>query len=132
MKEIRRTVSQSVIAAVLLAGCNLSKSPLEGVVHPIPVYEPSSVIGMEPGDDADDWGDERTRGITWTLTTDDGMEKVVSFYKSELPQARQTEEDGSLTFEYLPDGAVKGELITIEIRPGEIKITEIVPESKRP
>jgi hypothetical protein len=56
----------------------------------------------------------------------------VSFYKSELPQARQTEEDGSLTFEYLPDGAVKGELITIEIRPGEIKITEIVPESKRP
>ena len=121
-----------VTLGMLLAGCGSRDSPLEGSVHSIPIYPASTVVSTDRRDDADKWGDKRTSAMEWTLKTGDDQEKVANFYKSELSQAQWTENDGVLRLQYLPEGAVKGELITIEIRPGEIKITEVVPEEKRP
>ena len=121
-----------VSLGMLLAGCGHRNSPLEKAVHRIPVYPASQVVNSDRWAEQDDRGDNRRSAMSWTLKTDDDQEKVANFYKSELPQAQSTENDGVLTLQYLPERAVEGELITIEIRPGEIKITEVVPEEKRP
>lgn len=132
--EMRRTTFFLLLTTALVGvgGCGMGNSPLKGAVHSIPIYTPSELIKSEPDALVDDWGENRRTAITWTLKTDDDREKVESFYKSQLPQAKPTLGDGVLTLEYLPERAVEGELIRIEIRDGEFTITEIVPEEKRP
>lgn len=67
--------------------------------------------------------DSYTQGQTWYFDVKDSKEKVLAFYEQQFPGAeRTTNDDGSIKFRIVPEGAEKNEYVYATVGDGKIWI----------
>jgi hypothetical protein len=119
-----------VAAAVAAAGCAAKPSHdlLPGAVYAasvVKVYRNAELTHVLGNESWGDGHDSYTQGQTWYFSTEDGQAKVLAFYEKLLPGAeRTTNDDGSVTFRIVPEGAEKNEDVQVTVADGEIRIGE--------
>jgi hypothetical protein len=108
--------------------------PLAGAVYSeqIPVY-PDAALQASTGGlySASLFGPPSVDSRCWWFYIQDPANRVVDFYRDQLPGARITTDGGETVFHIVPQGARPGESVTIRVRPGEVRITETVRPGRR-
>ena len=127
----RSKIGFAALALVLAAaGCagKSSKELLPGAVYAanvVKVYQNAELRDMMGSDSYGDTPDSHVKGQAWFLKVKDPKEKVLAFYEQQFPGAeRTTEDDGSVTFRIVPEGAEKYEYVYVTVREGELQIGE--------
>ena len=128
----RRTaavVAAAALAAAALGGAAQSnRDQLPGAVYAagaVKVYRNAVLTTLMGNETWGDGPDSYTQGQTWSFHVDDSMEQVLKFYEKELPGAeRTTNDDGSVSFKVVPQGAEKNEFVTVTVDDGVIRIGE--------
>jgi hypothetical protein len=116
--------------AILALGCSSKSNQglLPGAVYAasaVQVYRNAELTNVMGSDQYGDEPDSHIQGQTWFLKVKDPKEKVLAFYAQQFPNAeRTTNEDGSVTFRILPQGAEPGEDVHVTVADGEIRIGE--------
>jgi hypothetical protein len=122
-------VAAAALAAAAL-GCaaksNLDQLPgavyAAGAVH---VYHNAVLTNLMGNETWGDGPDSYMQGQTWFFNVSDSKQKVLQFYEKELPGAeRTTNDDGSISFKVVPQGAEQNEYVTVTVDEGEIRIGE--------
>ena len=124
----------AVVAAAALAaaafGCAVKSNldQLPGAVyaaHAVHVYRSAVLTNLMGNETWGDGPDSYMQGQTWYFSVSDSKEKVLKFYERELAGAeRTTNDDGSISFKVIPEGAEKNEYVTVTVDDSEIRIGE--------
>jgi hypothetical protein len=124
-------VLASRVKEVVQDGLGPAKNPLKGAVYAseIPIYPGARFTDIMGGNYYEESGGPVTfTSQSWFFDLTDPVEKVIQFYQAKLPPGHHEVEgeEGSVTFEWTPPGAVDGEDVTVVIRPGQLQIGETV------
>ena len=128
-RRIAAVVAAAALAAFAL-GCaaKAEQDQLPGAVYAasaVHVYRHAVLVNLMGNESWGDGSDSYTQGQTWTFQVGDPKEKVLAFYEKQLPGAeRVTNDDGSVTFRIVPQGAEKNEYVSVTVDEGEIRIGE--------
>jgi hypothetical protein len=121
----------------LQVGCGGTRvSPLPGAVYAkvVPAYPEAKYIGSVGGASSASLGAPASaHSQSWFFKTTDPADKIVSFYKKKLRDAKIDEDGvGETSFTLIPPGAEKGEYVQVIVRKGgDIQIREsLKPEKK--
>jgi hypothetical protein len=115
-------------AGAALGGCAKSnKDLLPGAVYAqmVPVYK-NAALKDQMGSES--WGDEPdsyTKGQAWFFETKETQATLIAFYEKEFPNAQKTvNDDGSVTFRIIPEGAERFEDVNVTLRDHQVLIAE--------
>lgn len=113
------------------AGLGPRNSPLKDAVYaaPIPIYDGAKLRDVAGGNYYDDIGGPVTfTSKSWFFEIKDPVEKVAAWYRANLPEGTHPSEaeQGAVSFEWIPPGALEGELVSVTVREGELQIGETV------
>jgi len=128
-RPITAVVAAAALAAFAL-GCaaKSEEDQLPGAVYAasaVHVYRHAVLTNLMGNESWGDGADSYTQGQTWTFHVEDSREKVLAFYEKQLPGAeRVTNDDGSVTFRIVPQGAEKNEYVSVTVDEGVIRIGE--------
>ncbi len=109
-----------LILSALLTSCTTGPPTLDGAVYQLPVYPSSRVTERGGGYLGDDPMNMPYHEWTWTLTSKDAPEQVMSFYMQHIPDATNHQVDAGpdsdrIVWRYPPAGGAQGEEIEISV-----------------
>ena len=119
------------VKEVAVDGLGPASRPINGAVYAgaIPVYPGARFTDTMGGNYYETSGGPVTfTSQSWFFDVSDPMEKVVQFYRTNLPEGgHEVEtEPGDVMFEWNPPGATEGEDVTVRISAGQLQIGETV------
>ena len=122
-----------VCLAVIIAGCHGPR--ITGAVYAgqISVYPKATFVTTSRGSYTDSAGrPPRLESESWFFKFQDSMPRVVDYYQHHLSSAhRDDDDDGNVTFTFVPKEAESGEHVSVTIRPGALQISETLKPGKR-
>ena len=121
----------------MLLGCAAKPPELSGALHPdqLPVYPQAQLDASQGLAGADMSGDEGAfYAKYWDLKTSDAPDKVIAWYKTKMPGAREDSTPNlgltTLTLSTFP-GAEKGEYVAVTVnKEGIIHLSECLKAGK--